>query len=214
MKKECNNEKKYWPYCHYFNSVHTNQSCRFHSQTMNLLNYYHQVQFHSFVIKRSLRIIKAISPLFTNMEWVWRCPSSWGSLRSASYQHLVYRCTTRIAPCGSKIRNKHIDWTRCHWSRWFLPPQLLLRMLEKIKDRGGGGEVLGTPAAIFANVTVQLQGKKKEENWCRSRLWVSAEICLQGSAFQHLLVRGSYFYIQRLAWDEMKLSECGKRIVP
>lgn len=29
---------------------------------MNLLNYYHQVRFHSFVIKRSLRIIKAISP--------------------------------------------------------------------------------------------------------------------------------------------------------
>lgn len=198
-----------------FNSVHTNQSCRFHSQTMNLLNYYHQVRFHSFVIKRSLRIIKAISPLFTNMEWVWRCPSSWGSLRSASHQHLVYRCTTRIAPCGSKIRNKHIDWTRCHWSRWSPPyPPTSSEDVGENKRRGRGRGGARHSGCDFRKCDCATSGGKKEENWCRSRLWVSAEICLQGSAFQHLLVRGSYFYIQRLAWDEMKLSECGKRIVP
>lgn len=130
--------------------------------------YYYQVRFHSFVIKRSLRIIKAIPPLFTNMEWVWRCPSSWGSLRSASYQHLFYRCTTWIAPCGSKNRNKHIDWTRYDWSRWFLPPTSSEDVGENKRRRRSRGGVRHS-GCDFRKCDCATSGKKKRRELMRKR---------------------------------------------
>lgn len=127
------------------------------------------------------------------MKWALCCMSEFMS------QSQISRLSTS---CVQMHDSHRTIWVKNKKQTGWLNSVLLIQMVSTPSARE-------TATAVPASVTVQLQRAYAEAGF-----WVSAEVCAQGSALQHLLVKGSNFYIQRLDWDEMKLSECGKRIVP